>query len=69
MTLFQELNRERGITVVLVTHENDIAEYAKRVVVMRDGRIVRDRAVERRRDAAVELAGLPPVEVYEETAA
>jgi putative ABC transport system ATP-binding protein len=69
MNLFQELNRERNITVVLVTHENDIAEYARRVVVMRDGRIVRDQPVERRRDAASELAKLPPVEEFEETAA
>ncbi len=59
MTLFQQLNREWNITVVLVTHENDIAEYAKRVVVMRDGRIVRDQPVEHRRDAAVELANTP----------
>jgi putative ABC transport system ATP-binding protein len=69
MSLFQELNRERGITVVLVTHEHDIADYAKRIVVMRDGRIMTDQPVERRRDAAVELANLPPVEAYEENAA
>jgi putative ABC transport system ATP-binding protein len=41
MALFQEL-AEEGITVVLVTHEPDIAEYASRVVVMRDGRVVSD---------------------------
>jgi putative ABC transport system ATP-binding protein len=69
MNLFQELNRESGITIILVTHENDIAEYAKRVIVMRDGRIVRDQQIERRRDAARELANLPPVgEVMEEAA-
>ena len=39
MTLFQELNRE-GITLVMVTHENDVAAFAKRVVHMRDGEIV-----------------------------
>ena len=39
MALFQELNRE-GITLVMVTHENDIAAYARRVIHMRDGRIV-----------------------------
>jgi putative ABC transport system ATP-binding protein len=45
MAVFQELWRA-GITVVLVTHEPDIAEYAGRVVVMRDGRIVSDQAQE-----------------------
>ncbi|MEI6564139.1 MAG: ABC transporter ATP-binding protein [bacterium] len=39
MALFQELNRE-GITIVMVTHEPDIAKYAKRVIQMRDGAIV-----------------------------
>jgi len=39
MTLFQELNRE-GITIVMVTHEPDIAQFAKRVITMRDGEIV-----------------------------
>ncbi|MCW5980850.1 MAG: ABC transporter ATP-binding protein [Bryobacteraceae bacterium] len=60
MTLFQQLNRERGITIVLVTHEPDIAAYARRMVVMRDGRIVRDEPVENTRDAAVDLASLAP---------
>lgn len=41
MQVFQELN-ERGITIVLVTHEPDVAAFAKRQVVVRDGRIVRD---------------------------
>jgi putative ABC transport system ATP-binding protein len=41
MALFQELGRS-GITVILVTHEPDIAEYASRVLVMRDGRLVSD---------------------------
>jgi putative ABC transport system ATP-binding protein len=68
MNLFQELNRERGLSVVLVTHENDIAEYARRIILMRDGRIVRDQQVARRRDAGMELAGLPPVEELEEVA-
>ena len=43
LTLFQQLNRTRGITVVLVTHEPDIAAFATRTVVMRDGRIIEDR--------------------------
>jgi putative ABC transport system ATP-binding protein len=62
MEIFQRLNRERGITLVLVTHEPDIAEYADRVVVFRDGRIKQDYAVERRRDAAAELKNMPAVE-------
>jgi putative ABC transport system ATP-binding protein len=55
MALFQELN-EAGITILLVTHEHDIAEYHRRVVEVRDGRIVRDHPVERRRIAADDLA-------------
>jgi ABC-type lipoprotein export system ATPase subunit len=42
IALFQRLNRERGVTVILVTHELDVAEYAARVVTVRDGRIVAD---------------------------
>jgi putative ABC transport system ATP-binding protein len=42
MALFQELGRS-GITLLLVTHEPDIARYASRVVVMRDGRVQTDR--------------------------
>jgi putative ABC transport system ATP-binding protein len=45
MALFQELWRS-GITVVLVTHEADVAEFASRVIVMRDGRVLSDRAQE-----------------------
>ncbi len=43
MTLLTTLNRERGITVVLVSHEPDIAEWTKRVVVFRDGAVAEDR--------------------------
>jgi putative ABC transport system ATP-binding protein len=44
MSFLQQLNRERGISVVLVTHEQDIAAYAQRQVVFKDGQIVRDTA-------------------------
>jgi len=54
MGLFQKLN-EAGITVVMVTHELDIAAFTKRNVVMRDGRVVSDTGVARRLDAAAEL--------------
>jgi len=59
MGLFQKLNRERGITVVLVTHEPDIACHTQRIVHIRDGRIHRDEIVEHPRDAAEVLARLP----------
>ncbi|HET6648497.1 MAG TPA: ABC transporter ATP-binding protein [Pyrinomonadaceae bacterium] len=61
MEIFQRLNRERGITLVLVTHEPDIAQYAQRVVVFKDGRIKRDYQIQDQRDAAEELRDLPPV--------
>jgi putative ABC transport system ATP-binding protein len=54
MALFQELN-EQGITIVLVTHEPEVAAYAKRIVDVRDGRIRRDHLVEGRRSAAADL--------------
>jgi putative ABC transport system ATP-binding protein len=60
MEIFQRLNREQGITIVLVTHEQDIAEYTKRVVVFRDGKIRRDYTIDDPRDAAEELKQLPP---------
>jgi len=59
MEIFQRLNRERGITLVLVTHEPDIAEYAHRVVVFKDGKIKKDYQVENTRDAAEELKHMP----------
>jgi putative ABC transport system ATP-binding protein len=64
MSLFQELNSRRGITIVVVTHEHDIAAFAGRAIVMRDGRIVRDGRVEQR-SAARELAEAPPEELEE----
>ena len=59
MGIFQRLNRERGITVVLITHELDIAEYGSRTVSFRDGHVVADRAVAGRRLADSEPAALP----------
>jgi len=57
MGVFQKLN-ESGITLVMVTHELDIARYSKRNVVMRDGKIVTDEPVKQRLSAAGELAKL-----------
>jgi putative ABC transport system ATP-binding protein len=62
MGIFQRLNQERGITVLLITHEVDIAEYGTRLIRFRDGRVVSDQAVKHRRNAADELAALPPPE-------
>jgi len=60
MDIFQRLNEERSITILLITHEHDIAEYAKRLVAFRDGRVLSDNPIARRRSAAQELAALPP---------
>ncbi len=51
MALFQALNDE-GATLLIVTHEHDIAQYARRIIELRDGRVIRDVAVRDRRDAA-----------------
>jgi putative ABC transport system ATP-binding protein len=62
MDIFQRLNQERGITILLITHEHDIAEYAERLIAFRDGRVVSDHPIATRRIASEELAALPPVE-------
>ena len=54
MGVFQKLN-EQGITLVMVTHELDVAQYTKRMIVMRDGRVVSDTPVARRLNAEDEL--------------
>jgi putative ABC transport system ATP-binding protein len=58
MGIFQRLNREQGLTIVLVTHEMDIAEYGTRILRFRDGRVQTDVHVDQRRDATHELAAL-----------
>lgn len=55
MGIFQELN-QHGMTILMVTHEPDIARYCRREIMMRDGYIVGDRPVANRLDAAQELA-------------
>jgi putative ABC transport system ATP-binding protein len=57
MGVFQNLN-EKGITIVMVTHELDIAHYTKRNIIMRDGRIVSDKPVTQRLNAETELRNL-----------
>ncbi|MEY2556036.1 MAG: putative transport system ATP-binding protein [Verrucomicrobiota bacterium] len=61
MGIFQQLN-ERGITIIMVTHEQDIAAYARRNVVMRDGLILNDFNVTQRLNAATELEKIPPID-------
>jgi putative ABC transport system ATP-binding protein len=63
MGIFQRLNKELGITVMVITHEMDIAEYGTRFVRFRDGKVVLDQAITKRRNAEDELAALPPPEV------
>src|SRR3954471_6523373 len=55
MSIFQELN-DLGLTVMLVTHESDIAEHARRIVVFKDGLLLSDRMVQKRRIARLQLA-------------
>lgn len=55
MSLFQQLN-EQGITILLVTHEPEVSQYAKRIIEMRDGLVRHDHPVENRRNAAEDLA-------------
>jgi putative ABC transport system ATP-binding protein len=61
MSILQKLNDE-GLTIVLVTHEPDIAQYAKRVITFRDGRVRRDELVAQRPSAAQVLAEMPTSE-------
>ncbi len=61
MEIFQKLNDE-GLTILLVTHEHDIAQFAKRTIVFRDGRIRRDELVTNRPRAAEVLQAMPTLE-------
>lgn len=59
MDIFQELNNN-GITIGFVTHEQDIARFSKRTVVLKDGNIIKDDMVGNRLNAAEELRLIPP---------
>ncbi|MDP3026001.1 MAG: ABC transporter ATP-binding protein [candidate division Zixibacteria bacterium] len=65
MEIFQSLNNN-GITIILITHEKDIAAYAKRNITFRDGKIVKDEIIPVPKKAKDELLSLPPVENEEE---
>lgn len=66
MEILQRLNEERNLTVLLVTHEADIARFAKRVALFSDGKVRRDTPVEERADAGEVLRTLPTLEDEEE---
>jgi putative ABC transport system ATP-binding protein len=68
MEIFQRLNAERNLTIVVVTHEPDIAQYAKRIIQFRDGRVHRDVPVENRKNARQVLEQLPPEDDDEDDA-
>jgi len=61
MEIFQNLN-DKGLTIVLVTHEHDIAQFAKRVLIFRDGQIRKDDLIVDRPKAAEVLKTLPTLE-------
>jgi putative ABC transport system ATP-binding protein len=64
MAVFQQLN-DQGITIVVVTHEPDIAQFSRRMVVMKDGLMILDQPVRRRSVASVALAAAQPEEVMQ----
>jgi len=61
MEIFQNLQRERGITIVLITHEMDVAQYGSRIITFKDGNIVSDVSNDSRRHASGEMAELATV--------
>jgi len=63
--LFQKLNEE-GITIIMVTHERDFAAFAKRIIEMRDGRIIKDFLIKDRLIAEKELMNIPEETIFEE---
>ena len=61
MDIFQKLN-DQGLTIVLVTHEHDIAQFAKRNLIFRDGKIRRDEVINNRPRAVEVLKNMPVLE-------
>ena len=59
MDIFQRLNQENGITIILITHEHDIAEYGPRIIRFRDGTVVSDQINKTPRSAGNEIGALP----------
>jgi putative ABC transport system ATP-binding protein len=59
MDIFQRLKEERGITIILITHEPQVAEYGSRIIAFKDGQIVSDHPNDKQRLAMGELAMIP----------
>jgi putative ABC transport system ATP-binding protein len=66
MAIFQKLNQEKGMTIVIVTHEPDIAHYADRIIVFKDGHVLTDEQVAEPRNAARELENWQDTQFAEE---
>jgi putative ABC transport system ATP-binding protein len=64
MALMQELNKEKGKTIVFVTHEPDVASFSSRTIMLKDGKIIKDSLNESKRSAREVLASLPVAEDY-----
>ena len=65
MTVFQRLNQDQGITIVVVTHSDEVAKYAHRVITFRDGLVVSDEQNSQSHPGSLDLVGHePPVEVH-----
>ena len=62
MQIFQRLNQEQHISIILVTHEPDIAQYGDRVIMFKDGKVLTDEKVVNRRNATKELEEMAPPE-------
>ncbi len=69
MGIFQRLNREKGISIVVVTHEPDIAHYSNRIMQFKDGHLMIDETVPSPRNAERELAEMPELEDEKEPVA
>src|SRR5512138_2946270 len=68
MAIFQRLNRDNGITMIVVTHDRDVASYANRKLHFKDGRLLRDEPIETPRDAKRDLEALEPETIEEPVA-
>ena len=69
MAIFQRLNREEGMTMVVVTHDPDVASYSGRIIHFKDGKLRKDEAIAQPRDAKTDLEQLPAAEPDEVTPA